>query len=906
MRPPLPANPQRPARRAALYACLALWSLVAPAPAGAAPVRRAATDDSLTGDERRLVLGLVQRGMPELVEHILEDRPPQCRIHVARAYIRAGQQETDGLARDRFYKAAGDEYERLLKLEEKKNWLKGLGRRLDAAQWRVEWADLILRRLCADDLDQYEITSGLDFDRGRLKSLLGRADKLYREAETRLEDLDLERRTDEDEFLLLGISEQISTAIEQQQLNGAWTRLYLGLIEKEDTGLRTGHLEAAMRTFWMMTEQASDDRLRENGRLGLGIARRELERFDEALRDLERVENSTQPLALTARAAYEAARSLLAARRYDAARQALDRLGNLPTARLSAADSGAVFYIRLAPLVRAYSYMHASQQEGLSSQDRDALRQEAQDAFAELAARGGAWPRMTQVYLDALAGRHRDVEQLTPVELALAAGQWMAEKDYERASRAWQLILDRQDASQMHAEARFNLGVCRFQIRDVRTAAELFLTGARRSPPDEIAERTYEYAYRCWRQLAAESKDREDLLQLAEAAELLSTRLPRHRDTAEASWIAALAVEEAGEYQRAIGLYGRVPAASPNYWNARRNLARCRQRLYETLPEGASITTRHNAATDCVDAWLKFADDLEAAGGNGTDAAAGATGRKSAPSAEERGAWIEEARIVAASILASDDLRDYPRCIRVLGSVRRSGRALGLHIRSLQGMGDIRGATRVLEEYLQQSGGEEAGGVLVSLAAEMELEVHRLSRMGRDIEARRMASETIPTMRHLLKWMQDQQRPEEDRRVVKFSLAKLLDRSDQSKEAMQLLDELMADAPNNGSYVRTAALMYESIAESPRAVDRTGVLNKAEALWARLLEDAFLRESSPNEYWEARYHWLKHQLRHNRAKEVLSGIQAEEAWFPDMGGITWRGRFRALAEEARQAVERGT
>lgn len=886
------------------------WLLaVAATIAGGAPAwgdRAKLADDELVGDDRRLVLGLVQRGMPELIEPLIEGRPPQLRIHVARACIRAGQQETDASARTRFFKAAADEYEKLLALEKKKGWRKGLARKLDSAQWRVEWADLILRRLCADDLDQYEITSGLDFDRARLRGMLARAVELYREAGRRLEDLDLQRRTDEDEFLLLGVGDRMIEALNQQRLNGAWAGLYLGMIERDDATTRTALLDEAMRAFWSMTEAASDAGQRENARLGLGVARRELGRIDEALRDLERVENSTQPLGITARAAFERARALMAAGRYDEARAVLDRVASLPTRRLRPEDAGALFYIRLAPLVRAYSFLHASQREGLPGDRREALRQEAERELSALAGQGGAWPKMTQVYLDALAGRHRDVEQLTPVELALSAGQWMADGEHEKAARAWQLILDRADAAPMHAQASFNLGVCRFQLRDTRAAAEVFLRGARGTPPEDIAERMYEYAYRCWRQLAAESRAKEDFLHLAEAAELLSTRLPGHRDAVEAGWIAALAVEEAGEYARALSLYARVPAASPNYWAARRNLARCRQRLYETLPESASMTARYNAATDCVDTWLKLADELSALEAK-PGAASGPAGSLVAGLDEQsRTHWIEDARMVAAVLLAGDDLRDFSRCIRVLEGIPRSSRALGLHIRSLQGLGDIRGATRVLEEYLQRSDGDEAGGVLVSLAAEMEQEVHRMQRLGREIEARRMASETIPTMRHLLTWMQARNRRAEDRCVVKFSLAKLLARADQPDEALLLLDELMKEAPTNGSYIRAAALMYESTAESPRRVDRTGALNRAESLWAKLLEDALLRDASPNEYWEARYHWLRHQLRHGRAREVLEGIRSEEAWFPDLGGVAWREKFRALSEEARMLMERGS
>jgi hypothetical protein len=70
------------------------------------------------------------------------------------------------------------------------------------------------------------------------------------------------------------------------------------------------------------------------------------------------------------------------------------------------------------------------------------------------------------------------------------------------------------------------------------------------------------------------------------------------------------------------------------------------------------------------------------------------------------------------------------------------------------------------------------------------------------------------------------------------------------------------------------------------------------------LKDASLRDRSPGEYWEARYRWLKHQLRHEgRAAEVLRGIESEKAWHPDLGGPPWQARLLALADQARAMVE---
>ena len=69
------------------------------------------------------------------------------------------------------------------------------------------------------------------------------------------------------------------------------------------------------------------------------------------------------------------------------------------------------------------------------------------------------------------------------------------------------------------------------------------------------------------------------------------------------------------------------------------------------------------------------------------------------------------------------------------------------------------------------------------------------------------------------------------------------------------------------------------------------------------LKDPTLREHAPAEYWEARYHWLRHQLRHGHNGKVISGIETEKVWHPDLGGPPWQARLLELAEQARAVEE---
>lgn len=864
-------------------------------------------DDRLPPEERRLVAGLIQRGMPELVEEALAGAPTMHRVNIARAYAAAAIKEPSPATRDAFFTRAAAEYRGVIDLGKKSSWLRGERRRFDVAQWRVELGDMILRHWIAGDMDQFEITSGLKYDSERLVSRLKEAHECYVRAGETLTDLDIGLRTDEERYLLLGIGQQIGELLDQQHVNRAWTEIYWAMAGGPDTPGRSKMLDNALAAFDGASRRAPDAERKYQALLGAGIALRESARFDEAFSALERVVDSTASLAVTARAEFELGKSYMAADRFDDARRRLQRLGARSTDRLRPRDAGAAFYIRLAPLIHGYTHMKEAAKWPENDTRRAAALEKARRQFESIASRGGSWPRMVQVYLDAMAGKERSIDQLSDVELLLLGGEAMTKKEYADAERVWRILLDRPESAARHHEARFNLAVCLFQRRDVRGAAGLFLEEVKSKPPPELSERAHEYAYRSWRQLAAQSKLKEDYLKLADAAESLANTLPHHADAAEARWIAALSLEEGGDFRRASRTYGDIMPDSKEYWLARHNQARCEQRLYESMPGDASESRRSAAARSAVDAWQKLAQDLIA-----LDAPAPGQpltgGRKkslpaNAPLESQRKDWVVEARTVACSLLAGDDLRQYREALDILESMRTSPRVLGLKIRCLQALGDIKEANQVLETYLKNNPADELGSVLVSLAAEMEAEVKRLQKAGRMQEARRMAGETLPTIRHLLAWIES--RPEHMRHVsvVRFSLANMLDQAGKLDDAMREMEGLMDKHPSNGAYLIAAARLQEKIGEEALASDREDTLNKAERLWEKLLNDSQLRTNAPNEYWEARYHWLRHQLRHGKANEVVKGIETEQAWRPDLGGPPWQGLLLELAEEARTSAE---
>ncbi|MCZ6815541.1 MAG: tetratricopeptide repeat protein, partial [Planctomycetota bacterium] len=823
-------------------------------------------DDRLPRDAARLLDELVERGMPELVERLLQKRPAMHRVHAARAAVNAGLGASGAAERERFFDLASRYYRDVLRLGEDETWLIGVRRRFRLAEWHVEFGDLILRQRAAPDLDRFEITSGLDFDRKGLQTELREAHESFRRASALLARLVDGMQSDDEIYLLLGIAGRIPRLARQCGLNGAWTSLYLGTLGEPDDADRDDLLESSLHNLDGLARSEREPARKYNALLGAGLALRELGRLDEAGAAFKRVRDSTAPLTVTARARYEMARVLIRQGRFEGARAWLAKLAAIPERRLTGEDSGAAFYVRLAPLIAAYSFMR--QADAADGPARKDARESALRAFGSIADRGSYWSDIVAIYLDAMAGGRRDLADRNAAELRFEARRAMDGKRYGEAIRVLRALLDQEGEGSIESrdEARFNLAVCFFQSGDVRLAALAFLSEAH-STTSPQARQAAEYAFRCWRRLAAESKGVDDSRRLSEAAAVLAERFADHPLASEAVWLAAVALENAGDYEAAKSAYDSVPTASAGYWSARRNGIRCLNRFNSAAAESAAGDSP-DALRAQAGAWGRLATDLEAAG----DAAL--------PKEMDRQTWIDDARLNAAALLASPVVGDFKQSLKVLESLPDSAGVLSLRIRCYRHSGDLKRANAVLGDFLEKAPGSEAGGVLMDLASAMEDEVERLRSRGLRSEAENMAVEMVELMRRLLDWVASQPDRRRHAQVAKFGLAKALVAAGRDDEAVELLDRLLQEAPRNGNYLHLAARLHERLSAGTSSESTASSADRAESLWARLLSDAKLRDAWPDVYWEARFRWLSHQLRRKRAAEVVRGIESERAWFP--------------------------
>lgn len=841
-------------------------------------------DERLPRDTQRLIEELTARGMPELMEAVVAKLAPQHRIHVARAAQQAAIQTKETSGREKLFAAAESAYRELMQLEKQSLFTKDERHRLLLAEARVEWADMILRHWIVPDLDRFEITSGLAYPRERLQQKLLQAVTIYKDARVTLDDLMLNLRTDEERYLLLGITQLITRLAQRRDFNSAWAIVYLDQVGGITGDDRDKQLSGALQTFDGLARQTSDGPTRYNALLGSGLALRAMKRFEEAEAVFDKVADSTAPTELTVRARFEKVRMYIAAGRFESARKEALALSAVPSKGRDNKDAGADFYIRLAPLLRAYAFMAEADTPGA---DKAALHKSATQALEAVAEGGESWADLTQIYLDAIAGGPRGPDRKTVAELRTQARQLMGEKKYAEAEAVLRTMLGKSgpDVDRERPTATFNIAVCLYHLDKKREAAEQFVAASEMKDP-AVARQSAEFAMRCRRQIAKTSGEPKDYQALAESAARFVRLWSRDPLADEASWIAGLAWEEFGDLSAARLNYERVNPTSEYYWSARRNSAGCALKLLDRLAPSVDAATRKSTGMAAVAAWIQLAERL------------------SAPDAppyqpkDKRLEAIDAARLTAVEIMARPDVGDYEAGLKLLEMLPPTPRSLALRIRCLRGQGDLKKAASALGEYMKAAPGSDVGAMLTSMAVEMEGQVERLRSAGRLEDARSMAEDTVAVLRELLVWVEGNDTRRAYGPAVRFSLAKTLLSAQQREEALRVLRDLMREAPDNGAYIRTAAQLHEQEAAGRSGIIHDKDADEAERLWSLLLADEGLRDRSPAEYWEARYHWLRHQLRHGHAAEVVKGIETERAYYPDLGGAPWQGRLNALRDEA--------
>jgi TolA-binding protein len=861
------------------------------------------------------VVRAVRGGMVEVLEARFGGGQSPDELHlIARAHVNKARQQRSAAERERAFMTATDWYQKwIAALAAAAQADPAIAAHVPVAAARVELAGMLVGERAAGELDRFEVTGGRQGDRQMLREVIGAACAEYEAAAATIDPLYAQLREREDELLVLGVYDAVVRLKHEISLNHGWAEYWLGVLTAEDAVRRMQLLQAAESRFQDVLSSRRAGGLTPRGLLGLGLVQRERQRWEEAERCLRAVLDGGPPPALAAQARYELARCHIAAGKFDEARAVLRPLLEKEMAAESADEQSVRFYLNLARLWDANSYLVEADvlrvRAGASGVGQTLLR-DAERTHAvglaklnRLAAEGGPWPAVVQLYVAGAVDEHAELAQLAPLELLYAARE-SSERGDHAAARQWLVEAAGRpefrrppsertpEQSQVGGQILMELGRCCYRAGDLRAAAAAFVRLANDYTAHEHAVEAATLAYQLWGQVATASGQSQDYEQLCAALLSLLQRFAEHPRRAEAAWLLPVALQAAGRYGEAGREFAKVPRDDGHWEEAQFRRGVCRRLAFEA--QRALL----GAAETRADARL-VADELLAY----AQAAMVRADELSPTEAVWVRGWAAEARVSAAEVLADPGLAAFEAALAAVADFEQShgdgplvGRVLAVRIRAQLGLRRFEAAAAGISRYLEVVPVEEAGALLPELTRSLQEEVRRLEEAGEAGAARELAVMAANAFARLEEWLRSDPARAGGVAEAAFGRAQVLYAAGELEAAERIAAELCAHEPRNGNYRRLLAqILTSQLGESASAAE----VRRAQEAWGELLKDARLRERAPARFWEARYQWLALLLRAGQAADVAHAIAQERIWHPELGGSPWRERLLALEEAAR-------
>lgn len=847
----------------------------------------------------------------------------ELRLLAAAQTIRAAGARDDQ-SRQREFELAQVRYLAWIDFIERDSNADRLVRDIERGRARLALAEMILTRWAAPDLDEFEVMGDKSAGAPRLRELLLQARGRLSEAREILQPLadelrDADRKRDEDtvaRYLIAGVYETLPRAASNVQYNLAWTNLQIGITDPRNLARRVEALSTAERVFdkLLLVEQPPETARR--CRLGLAITQREQARHEEARRQFEQLLKSVaeSDAALAARIRVEWAANEMKSDRFEEARRVLQPLVVQNPDKLPPDAADVRFYVNLAHLRYADSYLREAagleKTAGASSALAELLTRARQLRAAgllkmnELASRGGSWPGIVRSHLAEISNLQADVETQDPVLLLFSARGLIEQERFRDALDLLAEALNRPNLPpELLGDLLFELGGCHYRLEEIRTAAEIFARLASECPAHPRAARALSYADSLWTLIAERSRDAADYSSLADVLFTLVRSFPEHEDRLDADWRLPAALQAAGRYREAAEQYGNFPSNRPQAPEARFRRVLCLRLACELERNGVSEEQRFERASSAARALEQFAEQAlrDAARQVENDPS-----KASAPSTDLLG-WSAAALISAAEMYVAEPLRNPTRALELLRDFERHyprsielGRMLAARVNALRALERYDEADRAIEQFLREASAEQAGGTLASLARGVQEELDRLEALHDRQAARRTATKAIPIFEKLEAWVRADSSREKYQDAARYGLARVYCAAGRYEAAEPRVRELLEKDARNGDFLRLYALVLTDRAEDAPQAE---LLSAAREAWGAILRDVALSQSSPERYGEARYRYLELMLREGRAADVENAIRQERIWRTDRPPTYWDDKIDELYERARSSMK---
>ena len=781
--------------------------------------------------------------------------------------------------------------------------------KVDRTRGYLNLAGMVLSAWAGQDMTKFEISGGRYGDNKRLASKLRKARGYYEKARDLINPIFDERNQRANQFLAMDIYDTVKAYKLDTDFNLGFANLYLGMVLDRKSPERIASLRAAEDAFQELVDSigAGEPKMYQC-HLGLAVSMSEQKRYDAALRHFDLAMDEGADPIIKMQTQYEKARSLINNDKFLEARVVLEPLLAKDVARLKPEERDGAFYVNLAAIWEAYSYLRESRvfhrqalaaKVGKKALDVNArrAREKGLSKMRRLKSRGRDWPKVVSLWTKSSIREGQDPEKMTPTELTFAAEKWTSNKDFKKAILYLEAALQRHNVpADILVQIRFDLGLNHYRLfdlnmsdqplRELRWAAEAFDTVAAKHKKHDKAATAIKFAYQCWGRLAKETKNPEDFAKLAATLGILLKNFPDHEERAKATWLLATAQQAAGQFGKALKRFAAVPADSPKWEEARFRIALCSRLACEAqrgelAPEAFLALARKSAATmrEYADAAFKRAG-----------------GKKNVLG------WAAQAYVGAAELLTARGVGRFQDALGALADFETRfpssdlmGRVLAAQIKAHRGLNDFDKASSLLKKYMATVPKEQAGAVLAGLASGMQNEIVSMWETEQRDSARRMAADAISIFELLLSAVTANPKLASQKDAATFQLGRMLYFANDLERAQKLVTDLLAKSPKNGRYMQlNAQILTAGLAPdaSPAA------LKVAEDAWAALLKNPSLRKNAPELFWEARYNWWEIQLRLGKAAEVANGIKQFGVWHAELGGPPWAQRLRDLMRRA--------
>lgn len=842
--------------------------------AAAVCIAGAAFGQSKPADIEKMVAG----GMVEALESRFGgSRMPDELSLLAQAQANKAARTADSRQRQVAFDDAGKRYERWIAVAEAGPQGEPDERRVAGAAARVAFGGMILGRWIESDLTEFELTDGRRGDKQRLVELLLRARTLYERA---LSDVDsLARNVEsgdakaEERLLELGLLDVVTKLRADARFNLAWANAYIATVDPKNPEQSGRARAAAEKGFRDLLDAGQEGEAAARCHIGLSLVLRQDGRHDDAIAALDAaMGDSTGALAVNA--AYLKARVQIAAGRLRDAHETLKPLVAVDPDSLAESERAARFYYNLARLWEAYAYLLEADAAKSDPRAAAALREQGIARMNRLMERGGPWPDVVALFAPPRIGEDVDIRTLTPGELILGARQLMQARKHRQALlRLAELSGRKSLPADTQVEALLLTGECEFESGNPGRAAEAFELLATSHSQHVRAAAAIDAAYQLRAKTAEESRKSEDYARLAATLELLIAKFPKHATRPDALWWLPVALQAAGEHEKAIAKFAAVPQG-PHWEEAQYRRVMCARLAFETQRAALSLDERRLRIAALARELAKYAEE--------------STKRQGPKPTTERVKWSATALVAAAELRASTEAEDYAAALSLLNEFETRfpdsdliGRVLAVRIAAYRAKKQFDEAAKVVAQYLQAVPAGRAGGVLASIAAGMQDEVERLEREGRNDDMRRLAGESLQTFEQLRSWTAEDASRSGYIDGVDFGLARMLRAAGHLDRALPMTQALVAKDSANGLYRRLLAqIRTEMLTRDAPAAE----VAAAREAWEALLRDPNLRAANPEFYWDARYHFLSLVLRAGNAADVEAAIRQERLWTNDFGG----------------------